>query len=224
MTGMRVAARRLGVQRIVAICSAALVFGTGAVVTSLAATGWSDQEWVNGGVAGSPGFTTSIFNVNQNVSALGTGWGDFQASPGNTMSFAVPAAGLSPGETIYAFVRLRTTVGSLGGELQLSKADQGAGTDPAFFTALRYQARIMADPSDCTASGFSTAGSLLTDAAGVVALDQPAVATFSLPAGTSALPGSEKTVCFAVVLPHPQDSALQGTVATPIWHFTAESD
>lgn len=224
VTGMRVARGRLGVQRIATLCATALVFGAGATVTSLAATGWSDQEWVNGGVAGGPGFNTSIFNVNQNVSALGGTWGDFQSSPGETMSFAVPASGLVPGQTTYAFVRLRTTVGSLGGELQLSKADQGPGTDAALFAALRYQARVMADPSGCTAAGFLSTGSPLTDAVGDVALDQAAVTTFSLTAGTSVLPGDEKTVCFAVTLPYPQDSALQGAVATPIWHFTAESD
>lgn len=210
-------------QRAFALCAAGLVFGSGATVTSLAATGWSDLEWVSGGVAGGPGFNTSIFNVNQNATDLDTAWGDFQASPGNVMSFSVPTAGLSPGQTVYAFVRLRTVANSLGGDLELGEASEGTGTSAALFAALRYQARIMTDRDGCNSTDFSTTGSLLTDPSGPVPLDRPATTSFPLAPGAAGLPGPEKTVCFALSLPSPQDPALQGTAATPIWYFSAES-
>lgn len=200
---------------------------SGVTVTSLAATGWTDQEWVNGGVAGAPGVTTSTFSVQQNVAGAPdtTGWSDHPTAPGNTMSFSAPTTGLIPGDTVYAFVRLRTVVKSLGGDLQLSAATMDGGGSSALFSALRYRAKVMASDATCTAASFAATGTYLVGDAGTEhPLATAAASTFALAPGTTTLPGVEQTVCFALTLPYPQaDTTLQGTSTTPIWQFTANS-
>jgi len=227
MTGKRVSSRSGVGRKILAIAAAAVVLASGATVTSLAATGWSDEEWVNGGVAGVPGVTASTFNVQQNVVAAPNtaGWSDHPATPGNSMSFSSPTTGLVPGETVYAFVRLRTVVKSLGGTLQLTAATMDTGGSAPLFSALRYRAKLMNGDTGCTSANFAATGSYLVgDATTEQPLATAAGSTFTLAAGTTTLPGAEQTVCFAMTLPHPQSgTALQGASTTPVWQFTADS-
>lgn len=195
-------------------------------MTSLAATGWTDTEWVNGGVSGVQGVTASTFNVNQNTTTAtdGTGWVDFPTTPGNTMSFSADATGLVPGKTVYAFVRLRTVVKSLSGDLTLSAATMNTGSS-ALFTALRYTAKVMPDQSTCNSTSYVATGSYLVgDSTTDHALTDAGTSPFNLAAGTSSLAGAEKTVCFALNLPYPQvGTTLQGLSTTPTWSFTANS-
>src|SRR5580693_8056981 len=92
-------------QKTVALAAAGLVLLSGATVTSLAA--WTDTEWVNGGVGTVPSVASSQFDVQQNVTGDSTSWTTNLASPGGTVNFGAAAATLTPGTTVYGFVRLR---------------------------------------------------------------------------------------------------------------------
>jgi len=208
-------------KKIAALAAMGLIVASGATITSMAA--WTDTEWVYGGAATEDGVSASTFEVNQNVTAAAsTGWTNDLASPGGKIDFSIAAQNLNPGDPVYGYVRLRTVVESLPGDVTLNPATLGAGGSTDLFAALRYGARIVASPAACTTAGF--AASTTT----VVAPNTPlttgsAVDAFSLTAGTATLPGTERTVCFQLVLPEPAADDLQGDSAQPIWNFTAES-
>jgi predicted ribosomally synthesized peptide with SipW-like signal peptide len=123
-------------QKVVALAAAGLVLLSGATVTSLAA--WTDTEWVNGGVETLPGLGTSTFDVQQNVTTDSTSWASQETSPGGVVDFGSTASALTPGTSVYGFVRLRTVTNSLGGTLTLLHETSVTGSP--FLTALRYGA------------------------------------------------------------------------------------
>lgn len=208
-------------KKIAALAAMGLIVATGATITSMAA--WTDTEWVYGGAATEDGVSASTFEVNQNVTAAAsTGWTNDLASPGGKVDFSIAAQNLNPGDPVYGYVRLRTVVESLPGDLTLNPATLGAGGSAPLFAALRYGARIVPTPADCTSVGFGA--STTTVVAPDTALTTgSAVDAFSLVGGTATLPGAEKVVCFQLVLPEPASDTLQGATAQPIWNFTAES-
>lgn len=224
MSHNRVAERRSHTRnKVLAISAAGAVLAAGITIPSLAA--WTDIEWIAGlAGGGSTGVSTQSFNVEQ-LTALSTDdeWGDYetQGSP-NYIDFTDAAAALTPGDTVYAWVQLRTEQGSLGGELSL-----GADTDtstPALAGVLTYGARIVADETACTQAGFDA--STTTIAAPGSALDADGTATFELEAAPDATtPGEVVTLCFALTLPGTEagNEAIQGQTVTPIWHFDAVS-
>ena len=109
--------RSRGIQKAAAIGAAGLVVASGIAVASLAA--WTDTEWVQGGVGTVPGISTSTFAMQQNTTT-GAAWVDEPEAPGGIIAF-VDASGLTPGDTAYGFVRLRTTAASMA---QPSQSDQ----------------------------------------------------------------------------------------------------
>jgi len=221
MTGIRVDARRSRTRnKALAIAAAGIVLAAGITVPSLAA--WTDIEWVTGGAGNDSGVTASTFEVEQ-FTAGDTAWGHYETEAGaNVIDFSAQAAALSPGDTVYGYVRLRTVAGSLGGTLTLA-ADTEVVAD-TLSAALTYGARVMADTSGCTAAAYATTGTQLQ--ASGSALDASSAGTFSLAAAADDVtPGAEQVVCFALSFPasFAADPALQGDTVAPVWHFDAVS-
>lgn len=204
-------------RKAVALAAAGVVLVAGATVSSLAA--WTDTEWVWGGGNGAPGVGTSAFEVQQNVTADSTSWRDEETSPGGKINFGVNATSLTPSDTVYAFVRLRTEPGSDAGKLALNPAAPSGTAGQALFAALTYEARIIGTSADCSATGFPGAGTSLVSAGSK--LTTGGTGTFTLAKNAA----EEKTVCFALTLPESAaaDEALQGRGTTPVWNFTAIS-
>jgi len=218
---MTAQARSRRSKKIAALAAMGLVVASGATITSMAA--WTDTEWVFGGAATEDGVSASTFEVNQNVTAAAsTGWTNDLASPGGKIDFSIAAQNLNPGDPVYGYVRLRTVTESLPGDLTLNPATLGAGGSAPLFAALRYGARIVPTPADCTSAGFGASATTVV-APNTALSTGSAVDAFSLAGGSATLPGAEKVVCFQLVLPEPASDALQGATAQPIWNFTAES-
>lgn len=209
-----------------AFAAAGLVLVAGATVTSLAA--WTDTEWIFGGANGSPAIGTSSFEVEQNVTADTTNpdlWVNQEDAPGGQINFSAKASSLTPGDTVYAFVRLRTEAKSAAGELTLNPAVPGDGSSKPLFDALTYQAAVVVDSASCNETGLATPIQSLV-ATGRALTTGSGETTFTLDADGATLGAAgEKTICFALTLPktHASGEALQGLSATPVWNFTAES-
>lgn len=203
-------------KKAVALTAAGVVLVAGATVSSLAA--WTDTEWVWGGGSGTPGVGTSSFEVQQNVTADSTSWMDQEKSPGGKIDFGVNANSMTPSDTVYAFVRLRTEPGSDAGKLALNGAASSI-EGQKLFAALTYEARIVGTSADCSATGFPGAGTSLVPAGSQLTTGD--TGTFTLAKNAA----EEKTVCFALTLPESAaaDEALQGLGTTPVWNFTAIS-
>jgi len=228
MTGNRVGARRARTRnKALALTASGVVLAAAVTVPSLAA--WTDQEWVHGGAgAGLPdgegGVTASTFEVEQ----FADGDADFDHyetdGGANVINFGAQAAALTPGDTVYAYVRLRTVENSLGGTLTLAALT--AVVDGEFSDALRYGARIVPDVASCSADDYAGAGSTVLQASGTP-LDQAApTATFSLDASVGGAPGAEKVVCFELDFPDTEaaNTALaESSPVVPIWRFDAVS-
>jgi hypothetical protein len=221
MGGIRVEARRTRSRnKALAIAAGGIVLAAGITIPSLAA--WTDIEWVTGGAGDDAGVTASTFEVEQ-FAAGDTDWGHYETeAAANVVDFSAQAAALSPGDTVYGYVRLRTVAGSLGGTLTLA-ADTAVVAD-TLSEALSYGARVMDDTTGCTAADYATTGTEL-QAVGS-ALSASSGSTFSLVAAADAsTPGSEQVVCFALTFPSAfeDDTALQGDTVSPVWHFDAVS-
>jgi hypothetical protein len=211
---------------LVALAAAGLVLAVGATASAMAA--WTDTEWVWGSAGGvlGDGFGTSVFGVEQNT---GTGdalsdWSDRPTSAvAGSIAFAGDASNLSPGDTVYGFVRLRTMVQSEAGTVVMKPAVKKDGTDDLLFGALTFAVRVMASPATCTAGGFAGNGTSIVPSGRLVSSSSDA-SPFTLDAGTASAPGPEKTVCVAMTLPAGASSDLQGTRALPIWEFVSTSN
>lgn len=210
-------------QKAVALAAAALVLLSGATVTSLAA--WTDTEWVNGGVGTTPSVSSSMFDVEQNVtSSASANWTNNVASPGGTVDFGTAASKLTPGTSVVGYVRLRTVTNSVGGTLTLLHGTSTGSS--ALLGALVYGAWLHPDPSTCTPSQYNGSGftELVPDGS---AITTDSTVSFPLGAATSSAPGTEQTVCFRLTLPalsNPADKSLEGLSADPIWQFSAISN
>lgn len=228
MTGNRTAARRAVLRnRIIALGAAGLVLGAGA--TSMAA--WTDSEYVAGGVGSEAGVTSSTFNVQQSVASDAGAFTDREtAAAAGVVDFSDAASQLSPGATVYGYVRLRTVVDSAGGSLSLvSDTDAGSG----LAAVLTYRAVVLPDyalpfADTCNAAAFTSPAADHVLAAAGSALDTATATTFDLAASDGTNPGAEKTVCFAITFPDTPENeanhALQGQTVDPVWHFAAISD
>ena len=212
-----------------AVAAAGLVLGVGASVTLAA---WTDTEWVFGGNgAGGPGVGTSTFEVQQSTAAPFTAFGDEEDNPGGEVVFAPDALDLTPGDTVYAMVALRTTAASVGGDVTLQPAVEAAGivaNDPAGLLFDALEVGVIADdaPFTCDATAFAGAPgapALIADGA-LGASGGTAAQTL---AGAA---GSTQYYCFALTLPDDIDPAdgttsedYIGLTAAPAWEFLAES-
>lgn len=115
-------------RKIAALTGGLLVVGIGATYTLAS---WNDSEWVWGGASGGPGIGTSGFEIEQNTVASGAAvWVDEESNPGGALTFTPGALALSPGDSVYAPVSLRTKAGSLGGDVTLQGAVAASGVTP----------------------------------------------------------------------------------------------
>lgn len=213
-------------RKVLAVGAGVAALGLGITATVAA---WTDNEWVFGGNAAGdgPGIGTSTFEVQQNSDPAfaDAAWTDEEANPGGALTFGVQALALTPGDSVYAPVALRTTSTSIGGEVTLQTAVAAAGitaNDPAglLWGALDVRVATVADDDafTCDAGAF-TAGVIMSGDLGT------AVATG--PQTLAAASGSTQYYCFEITLPDtlPGDAEdYMGLTVAPAWQFEAESD
>jgi len=223
----RAAPRRRG--RVRALLAGGLVLGVGSAATLAA---WTDTEWVYGDGSGDrAGVAASVFEVQQNVwDGLG-GVANFvdresQAEAGGLLFSPLAATSLSPGDTVFAPMQLRTAPGSVAAvDVTVNPAVKVDGDDD-FFTALRYSVRSGVAKGACGPAAFpsSTGTGTGTELARDSALTTGSGAkTFTLGAATEDDGGQPEDLCFAITLPGGSPDALQGKSAAPAWSFTSTS-
>lgn len=212
-------------RKLIALTVGVIVVGIGATYTLAS---WSDSEWVWGGIDGDAGVGTSTFNLQQNVSSPfdnGTAWDDKGDNPGNELTFTAGALSLSPGDTVYAPVALRTEQGSVAGDVTLQAAVAAAGisvsdNDGELWDAITvsvFTASAATPPAACDGAGIADAGwqkILDNEPLGTVANPQQSLLGDA---------GSTQHYCFALTLPADADAGLQGRTIAPAWEFKALS-
>ena len=231
MAGRRSARAAGGTRRsakVKAILAGGAVLGLGATVTLAA---WTDTEWVFAGNAAGdgPGLGTSSFEVEQNTTSPYTEatFVQNESNPGGALTFGVSALSLTPGDSVYAPVALRTVAGSIAGTVTLQPAAPATGlavtdANQALYNALTVRVAVSPTTTTCNAAAF-TAGTTIASGP---------LATTGASAGQalSAASGNVQHYCFEITLPaNPtlpagtQLSALQGRTAAPAWNFSAVS-
>ena len=217
--------------RIMALLAGGIVLGVGATATLAS---WNDSEWVYAGNgSGGPGVGTSVFEVQQDASNPATGtFADFESNPGDALTFSAGALALSPGQTVYAPVALKTTSTSIAGTMDLKAAVAATGvtaTSPAvldapgagLWNALTLQVVVSDSSYTCNLAAMSAQTEVV--AAGS-ALNAAGTATRNL----SAAGANTQYYCFAITLPTPGTAgafdSLQGHVVAPAWQFAATSN
>ncbi|OYC95718.1 SipW-dependent-type signal peptide-containing protein [Microbacterium sp. Yaish 1] len=218
-------------RKVFAIAAGGAALGLG-VTATLAA--WTDTEWVFGGNgAGGPGVGTSTFSVQQNTVAPFTtaaDWVDEPNNPGGEIVFGPDALNLTPGDTVYAAVALRTAPGSIAGDVELQAGVPAAGVttnDAAglLFGAMNVRVATATAAFTCDATAFAAG------AAATLIADGPLATT----GGSASQPlvadaGSTQVYCFEISLPDPLTLApgttlddYMGLTVAPAWEFQAES-
>lgn len=219
--------------KIAAILAGGLVIGVGGAFTLAS---WTDSEWVfAGNGTGGPGIGTSTFEVQQDTSgAIGGTFIDSEINPGEALSFGLGALALSPGQTIYAPVALRTTSTSIAGKISLRGAVAATGvtaTSPdvldapgaGLWSALKLQVVVSDEHFTCDATAMTTETTVVAAGSGL------AVGA-TVEQDLDAAQGNTQYYCFAVTLPAPAPATpgefdgLQGHVVAPAWEFRAISE
>ncbi|WP_292692109.1 MULTISPECIES: SipW-dependent-type signal peptide-containing protein [unclassified Microbacterium] len=218
-------------RRIFAVAAGGAALGVG-VAATLAA--WTDTEWVFGGDGtGGPGVGTSTFAIEQNTDPGfdAAAWTDEPDNPGGEMVFS--AAGLlgtelTPGDSVYAAVALRTKAASIAGDVELQPAVTAAGITPVdagdlLFDALDVRVATATAAFTCDASAFTGGATIIADG--------PLSGTGgSVTQSLAAAAGSVQYYCFEVTLPDPIPLApgfdaadYMGRTIAPAWEFVATS-
>jgi len=200
-----------------ALGAAGIVLVAGIGVTSVAF--WQDKEFVTGGVNG---IGASTFDVEQNVApvATTTGWTTNLPNPGGTVNFGALASKLTPGDTVYGGVRLRTVAGSLAAaNVTLNSLVTTGGGGVA--DSLTYGARLLASGTDCSSSSYA-AGTAIT-ATDADAMSANGTTPFTLVADGANTAGAERTVCFKIAMSASAPTSSQGQKVTAVWRFDANS-
>ena len=201
-----------------------------AVTATLAA--WTDTEWIYGGDgAGGPGVGTSTFEAELNTVAPFDDDADFvndETNPGQAIVFGLDALALSPGDSVYAAVALRSAPDSVGGDLLLQPAvaaDGIASDDPdgALTAALELRVATSDTIADCDIDAFAAGATVIADGPLATA---GATAEQTLDADA----GSVQYYCFEITLPDDPTlpgggtlDDLMGLTVAPAWEFEAES-
>lgn len=218
-------------RKIAAIAAGALVVGIGATYTLAS---WTDSEWVWGGASGNtPGVGTDIFEVQQDTSSAfaNSAWDDRETNPGEALTFSAGQLSLSPGDTIYAPVALRTTAPSVEGTVTLRAAVAATGVavndaSGALWNAIDvavYTQKAATTPftrlGNCDAS-VATDTTNWTQVTGIIDLSTAASVTQTLDAGAT----SVQHYCFVLTLPTGSPDSLQGRTIAPAWEFRSVSN
>ncbi|MGO1543401.1 MAG: SipW-dependent-type signal peptide-containing protein [Gulosibacter sp.] len=214
--------------KVAAITAGAVIIGIGATFTLAT---WNDSEWVNGLLEGEAGIGTSEFEVQQNAMPANeleaADFGDSETSPGNALTFAMSPLALTPGDTIYAPVSLRTTADSVAGTVTLQPAVSAPGvtaedTGGLLWDAIEvtvYTSNVTPDTRPtCDAATVGTGNWTAID--GIDGLDDTAAQTQSLDAEAA----STQHYCFTLTLPADASDDLQGRTIAPTWEFASESE
>ncbi len=233
-------------RKIAALTGGLLVVGIGATYTLAS---WNDSEWVWGGASGGPGIGTSGFEVEQNTVASGAAvWVDEESNPGGALTFTPGALALSPGDSVYAPVSLRTKGGSLGGDVTLQGAVAASGVTPIAGKPLDgpttgaggtpgplwAAARVSVYTSTASTAPSCDSTSVEDEDWGpaVAGLSNAALGTAAgtaqaLAAATPTVAGAPQHYCFVITLPSGAQTGTGGelmnrTIA-PAWEFRAVS-
>jgi predicted ribosomally synthesized peptide with SipW-like signal peptide len=214
-------------RKVFAIVAGCAAIGIGATATLAA---WTDSEWVFGGNgAGGPGIGTSAFSVQQSTDG-GLTFTDEPDNPGGEIVFAPDALDLTPGDSVYAGVALRTAANSVAGDVTLQPAVAAAGivtNDPGdlLFDALNVAIVTSDEEFDCDATAFLPGSPATLIGAGSLGSTGGSSAQSLL-----AESNSVQYYCFQVQLPDPIPLAPGTTVddymgrdVAPAWEFAAIS-
>lgn len=215
---------RLTRGRVFALLSGGLVLGLGATATLAT---WSDNEWVFGGVDGAtPGIGTSTFEVEQSRTLANTAWDQFEVANGGLLTLDSKALALTPGDSTYTHVSLRSTAASVAGRINLLAATT-AGTpqpvsDTGLWAALRLRVVVTTGASPtCSSTSFSSGAVYAVGSFAAPALMTATPAT--LDSSLTAAAGNQQNYCFEITLPAGSADTLQGKKVTPAWQFHSES-
>ncbi len=229
--------RKRSLAKVLAISSAAAIAAVG-VTGTLAA--WTDTEWIHGGVTGSPAGTvgTSTFEVQQSTDAAFATWSSQEANPGGAILFTANASALTPGDTTYATLALRTTATSVGGDVTLAAAVAASplptgvtvsDTGSLLFDALQLEVATSATTfATCDAATFTAPPTGAT----VIANGPLSSISGNAAQTLAAAAGSTQYYCFAISLPdavtlagiHSPVSDYMGRSVVPAWKFDAISN
>jgi len=209
MDSRRAIRKRRRTRRVRAVLAAGLVLGIGTAATLAA---WTDTENATGS------FGASIFGTESESAA--TPWGSHTSSPGASLTFN--AAAMSPGNSYYAWMNVRTTTNSnVGGTVTLTGA-LGSG---AVAPALQYRAvRITAPASatTCNSGAFATGTPVFIAGGTGTYLGLSALPATPVPSSIGAA-GAALGYCFEVRMPSGTANSFQGATGTATWTFTATS-
>ncbi|SFH27428.1 SipW-cognate class signal peptide [Cryobacterium levicorallinum] len=217
--------------KIMAILAGGAVLGLGTTATVAA---WTDTEWVFGGASGTgdnAGVGTSSFEVEQNV-VIPFDTAAFvqdETNPGQALTFGLDALSLTPGDSVYAPVALRTVTNSVAGNLMLEPAVAATGvtvvdSGAALWSALTLQVWASETAFTCNASTVaSTTTPVITKIVDGALSTTGGAAAQAL----SAASANTQHYCFKVTLPSNaqtnQSLNLQGRTVAPAWEFSAVS-
>lgn len=220
-------------KKILAISSGALVLGIG-ITYSLAT--WTDTEWIWGGLGGEAGVGTSTFEVEQNREAGATGsWDQLETNPGGALTFTANAIALTPGDSTYAPVALRTTSNSVAGDVALQPAVAATGitindAGGHLWNAIEQRVATSDTTFTCDATAFDDTISTIT-VIGSGALGDPVTQEAAPGQGLDAQSGSTQFYCFELTLPSTPTlgagitiDELMGRTIAPAWEFQAASN
>jgi hypothetical protein len=135
-----------------------------AIGTTVTLASWSDQEWVFAGDGlGGPGIATQTFEMQQNVSSpysnTAGNWIDRETNPGSSLTFGPGALALTPGDSVYAPVSIRTTAASIAGNLVLAGAAPATGVttsdDGTLWNAITVRVAASTTTTTCNLAAFS---------------------------------------------------------------------
>lgn len=229
MSTSRLGSRRN--RRIAAIAAGVLVIGVGATYTLAS---WTDSEWVWGGAGNAPGIGTSEFEVEQNRStpfSNAASWENQETNPGGGLTFTVGALALTPGDSVYAPVALRTAPNSVEAQVQLNGAVAATGVTVdddggALWDAIRVS--VYTETTDDETSEFAPSATCNADIASAsgwtkIVDGQPLNTAASAAQTLDADSGSVQHYCFEVTLPAGSPDTLQGRTIAPAWEFASES-
>lgn len=196
-----------------AVLAGGVVLGLGATVTLAA---WTDDVWVTSS------FSAGKFNVQAAVDTAGTGWAEFNSSPGGGLTFTVAPTAMTPGQSVYAPLNLRVgpDASQYNAKITLAAAPAGPATasqaNTAFFGALKLSL-FNVPPANCNKDG--TTGTPLPGF-DHVALSHTSTAELLTLSGDR----TPKGVCVKVTLDSGVTSTAQGgQTGSLTWRFNAES-
>ena len=222
------ARKRASRAKIMAILAGGAVLGLGTTATLAA---WTDTEWVFGGSGNDAGVGTSMFEVEQNVVAPfdTAAFVQDETNPGQALTFGLDALSLTPGDSIYAPVALRTVPNSVAGDVTLEPAVAASGVvvvdaAGALWNALTVRVWVSETAFTCDA-GIVASASIVQIAGGALGTSGGSAAQ-----PLSAASANTQYYCFSVTLPEPLNAdatreiaGLQGRTVAPAWEFSAVS-